>query len=73
MYELSESELERRAVRSLPRTLLEAVEAFAADPLSKSICGEHLFDAFVALKKQEWWSYHNAISKWEIDHYLTKY
>ena len=73
MYELSETELERRGVKSLPRTLLEAVEAFAADPLSKSVCGEDLHDAFVTLKTQEWWSYHNAVSKWEIDNYLTKY
>ena len=73
MYELSDAELARRGVRSLPRTLLEAVEAFAADPLSKSTFGEDLYRSFVEVKQREWWSYHNTVSQWEYDTYLTKF
>jgi glutamine synthetase len=73
MYELSEAELAARGVRSLPRTLLEAIDAFAADPLGKSVFGADLYDAFIDVKQREWWSYHNAISKWEYDNYLTKF
>ncbi|HTZ80072.1 MAG TPA: hypothetical protein VMC10_19330 [Stellaceae bacterium] len=73
MYELSEVELARRGVRSLPRTLLEAVEAFAADPLPKAVFGDALYRSFVDLKEREWWSFHNAISQWEYDNYLTKF
>src|SRR5690606_33401866 len=36
MYELSDAELDARGVRRLPRTLLEATEAFAADPLARA-------------------------------------
>lgn len=73
MYELSEAELAARGVKSLPRTLLEAVDAFAADPLSRQVFGEELYRSYVEVKQREWWSFHNAVSKWELDTYLTKY
>jgi glutamine synthetase len=73
MYELSDAERAARGVRSLPRTLLEAVEAFASDPLSKEAFGEDLYRAYIDLKEREWWSYHNTVSAWEIDSYLAKF
>jgi glutamine synthetase len=73
MKELSDAELAARGVRSLPRTLLEAVEAFAADPLRKTVLGNDLRRAFIAVKQREWWSYHSTVSKWEYDNYLTKF
>ena len=57
----------------MPRTLLESIEAFAADPLGKQVMGKELFDSFVELKTQEWWDYHNDVSQWELDQYLTKF
>jgi glutamine synthetase len=71
MYLLSDSELAERMVKTLPRTLLEAVEAFDADPLMERIFGPELKAAYVDLKSREWWDYHNHISSWEIDRYLT--
>ncbi len=73
MYELPDRELERRGVRQLPRTLLESITAFEQDDLGRQVMGEDLFKSYIALKKSEWWSYHNSISQWEIDHYLTKF
>lgn len=73
MYELSDAELAARGVGRLPRTLLEATEAFAADPLGKTVLGEDLNRAFIDVKQREWWSYHNTVSKWEYDNYLTKF
>jgi glutamine synthetase len=71
MYLLSESELSRMGVRTLPRTLLEAIDAFAADPLMDVAFGTELRDAYVELKNQEWWDYHDQVSPWEIERYLT--
>ena len=71
MYLLDDEELERLGVETLPRTLLEAVDAFDADPLMEEVFGPELKKAFVELKSQEWWDYHNEISPWEIDRYLT--
>jgi glutamine synthetase len=73
MYELSDEELEKRGIRQLPRTLLEAVTAFEADDLGRRVMGDELYRSYIDLKKSEWWSYHNSISQWEIDEYLTKF
>ena len=73
MYELSDAELEKRGIRQLPKTLLEAITAFEQDDLGRRVMGDELREAYVELKKSEWWSYHNSISQWEIDQYLTKF
>jgi glutamine synthetase len=73
MYELSDEELAERGIKQLPQTLLEAIAAFEQDELGSRVMGAELRDAYIDLKKSEWWSYHNAISQWEIDHYLTKF
>jgi glutamine synthetase len=73
MYLLSDAELADRGVKTLPRTLLEAVEAFDADPLMERVFGADLKAAYVDLKSKEWWDFHNHISTWEIDRYLTSF
>jgi glutamine synthetase len=57
----------------LPRSLEEAVNAFAADQLSRDVMGEELYSSFIALKREEWWRYHTHVSEWEIQEYLTKF
>jgi glutamine synthetase len=73
MYYLSDADLAKLAVRTLPRTLDQAIDAFAADDLSRSVMGHDLYEAFVSLKRQEWWDYHTHVSEWEIERYLTKF
>ena len=73
MYELDQAELDRLGVAILPRTLLESIEAFAADDLGKRVMGEDLFRSYIALKEAEWWDYHNTVSSWELDTYLTRF
>jgi glutamine synthetase len=69
-YTLSAEQLAERGIGMLPRTLAEAIEAFAADPLSKKVFGDAMFDAYVTYKRQEWESYHCAVSDWEQKRYL---
>lgn len=71
MYLLSDEELRELGIDTLPRTLLEAVEAFEGDPLMVEAFGPELHRSYVELKSEEWWDYHNDISPWEIDRYLT--
>jgi glutamine synthetase len=73
MYELSDAELKKRGVKQLPRTLLEAITAFAEDDFGRRVMGDELYRAYIDLKSGEWWSYHNAVSHWEINEYLTKF
>jgi glutamine synthetase len=73
MYEHTEADLERLGIAILPRTLLEAVDALAADPLARSVLGDDMFRAFLDFKRREWADYHNHISDWELERYLTMF
>ncbi|MEL6576356.1 MAG: type III glutamate--ammonia ligase, partial [Pseudomonadota bacterium] len=70
MYLISERERKKRKIDMLPRTLDEAVQAFKKDPLSKAVFGEAMFDSWSAYKEQEWLSYLNHVSDWEMQRYL---
>jgi glutamine synthetase len=69
LYELSEPELATRGISYLPRNLEEAVEAFAADPFIKKTLGPGLRDEFITYKSEEWRTYHQQVSAWEIAQY----
>ena len=70
MYLVPEAELDRRGISILPRTLNEALDAFAADPLSRQVFGDRMFEAWLGYKRQEWLSYLNHVSDWETARYL---
>jgi glutamine synthetase len=70
MYLKSPAELEELGIRLLPRTLEEAIDAFEADPLSKTVFGEKMYSSWIDFKRQEWLSYTNHVSDWEMDRYL---
>ncbi|MBI3778084.1 MAG: type III glutamate--ammonia ligase [Gammaproteobacteria bacterium] len=70
MYLYSEAELKRMGVSWLPRNLDEAIDAFEADPLSRAVFGDLMFQSFVDFKRQEWREYHNHVSDWERQRYL---
>ncbi len=73
MYLKTPEELDALGIKTLPRSLHEAIEAFAADPLSKAVMGESMFNAYVEFKRAEWEEYHNHVSDWERDRYATFY
>ena len=69
LYEIDDAQRRARGIEFLPQTLLEAVEAFAADPLTEATLGAGLKSEFVKYKTMEWEAYHLAVSKWEVDQY----
>ncbi|MEM1083764.1 MAG: type III glutamate--ammonia ligase [Verrucomicrobiota bacterium] len=73
LYELSPAELAARGISELPRTLDEAVQAFADDPFVAEVLGEELRDEFVSYKREEWRQYHQRVSQWEIETYARLY
>jgi len=73
MYEYPEADLEAQGIQVLPRTLIEAVEAFAADLLSREVFGDLMFKTFIDFKRREWAEYHNHVSDWELRRYLTMF
>jgi glutamine synthetase len=55
----------------LPRTLLEAIEAFEADPLVHDVFPEGFVRDYSKMKRGEWESYHAGVSAWERAQYLS--
>lgn len=69
------SHRERRHLRidDLPGNLSEALDELEKDDLVRDTLGDHLFEHFVAAKREEWHDYIRHISPWEIDRYLGGY
>jgi glutamine synthetase len=57
----------------LPRNLLEAIEAFDADPLTQQVFPAQFVRAYVDMKVAEWDAYHTRVSEWERETYLTMF
>jgi len=73
LYELTPEQLAERGISELPRTLDEAVAAFAADPFVEEVLGTDLRNEFIKYKSEEWRQYHQRVSQWEIDQYARLY
>ena len=61
--------LDARGISELPRSLDEAVAAFAADPFVTQTLGANLRDEFIKYKSEERREYYLTISQWETDRY----
>jgi glutamine synthetase len=60
----------------LPITLLHAIEAFEADSVLTSAldaAGPGVAAYYADLKRREFYSWHAAVSAWELDRYLTAF
>ena len=69
------SHRERRHLRidELPGNLTEALDQLEKSDLMRETLGDHIFDHFLAAKREEWDSYIRHVSPWEIDRYLNAY
>ncbi|HEV8462028.1 MAG TPA: glutamine synthetase family protein [Gaiellaceae bacterium] len=70
LYHLTAEERRERGIVSLPETLGEAIDELAGSELMKRALGDHIFDAYVKLKRKEWDEYRIQLSQWELDRYL---
>ncbi len=73
MYVQSDEQIAELGVELLPRTLAEAIDAFEADPLTLEVFGPDLHEAYIDFKRSEWEDFHNTVSHWEWERYLTFY
>ncbi len=69
------SHRERRHLRidELPGNLSEALDELEKDELVRETLGTHLFQHFLAAKREEWHEYTKHVSPWEIERYLGMY
>ena len=69
LYEYTPEQLAAAGIDELPRTLDEAVKAFAADPFITKVPGQELRNEVITYKAEEWRQYHQTVSQWEVDRY----
>jgi glutamine synthetase len=69
------SHRERRHLRidELPGSLSEALDELEKDDVMRELLGGHLFEHFVAAKREEWLDYIKHVSPWEVERYLKMY
>ena len=65
-----------RGVQALPRSLTEAVDELDQSDVLRAALGtgrdgEDIVDWYLRIKRDEWNRFHEYVSQWEIDQYLT--
>ena len=70
LYHLSSEERRRLGIEQLPATLGEAIELTAQSELVLRSLGEHMFNRYIEIKRQEWEDYRVQVTPWELERYL---
>ena len=75
MYEMPTEERQRRGIDILPANLLDAVRNLEQDDVLRAALGkavgEDYIDYYAGVKKREWQAYHEHVTDWEREHYLS--
>ena len=70
LYNLTAEQRRERGIVALPETLGEAVDELATSELARRALGQHIFDAYVKIKREEWDEYRIQLTQWEMEKYL---
>jgi glutamine synthetase len=70
LYDITVEEQQRRGIRPLPATLIEAIKAFDADPLAEAVFGPTMHRMYSEYKHGEWERFHQTVTEWEKVEYL---
>jgi glutamine synthetase len=70
IYEMSAAERAKAGITSLPVDLGEALRRMEESSLVAEALGDHVFDYFLANKRQEWREYTSHVTRFELDRYL---
>jgi glutamine synthetase len=73
IFEMSHRERRHLRIDELPGNLSEALDELEKDGLVRETLGDHIFEHFLAAKREEWRDYIKHVSPWEVDRYLAAY
>jgi glutamine synthetase len=73
IYGMSDSDMKKAKIVSMPANLREAIDELKNNPIAKDTLGEHIFEKYVAAKEEEWDSYRISVTDWELNNYLKVY
>jgi glutamine synthetase len=71
LYTLTAEDRKERGIVALPETLGEAIDELAESEIVRRALGDHIFDNYVKLKRQEWDEYRVQLTRWELEKYLA--
>jgi glutamine synthetase len=72
-YELNGKERESRRIRTLPKSLRQALAELDKDAVVRGALGDHIYHAFRDAKTAEYERYRRAVHPWEREAYLRVY
>lgn len=70
LYHLTDEERAERGIKSLPASLGEAIAVAEKSALLRETLGDHTFERFIAVKKQEWNEFRIQVTEYELKKYL---
>ncbi len=70
LFNCGKEKRKEEGIGNLPSNLGEALKALSQDEVIKESLGEHIYDKFVKIKKNEWDEYRAYVTDWEIKRYL---
>jgi len=70
VYKLTSERRKALGIKELPTTLKDALEEMKSDEVIQQTLGNHIFDAFIEYKTNDWNQYCLYVSPWEIMKYL---
>ena len=73
IFTMSERKRRRLGIKTLPANLNEALDNLEKDKVLKEALGDHIFNHYLAAKRQEWADYISHVHPWEQDRYLSTY
>jgi glutamine synthetase len=73
LFEMDAAQIASKGIKELPGTLGEALDELEKDDVIREALGDHVFDHFVAAKRDEWDEYRTQVSDWEVDRYLEQF
>jgi glutamine synthetase len=73
LYHFDDTMIRKQGVRTLPSSLEEALDEFAADEVIQSALGAHVCEWFMEAKRAEWNEYRTRVTPWELERYLMTY
>ncbi|MBI4310863.1 MAG: glutamine synthetase [Chloroflexi bacterium] len=70
VLEMSGGERQRRGIKTLPGSMLEAIQFAEGSDLLRNALGDHVFNSFIQNKRIEWDTYRAQVTDFEIKRYL---
>src|SRR5210317_90832 len=73
IYSMTPNQMKRAKIKSMPASLLEALEELKKNKIAKETLGPHIFEKYVESKEKEWDSFRIHVTDWELENYLKIY